>query len=42
MPTVDDSTTPSPMETPLENLAHSIVSEQKKRKNVNSTLFYIM
>ena len=35
---VDDSTTPSPMDIPLENLAHSIVSEQKEKEQVDSSL----
>ena len=38
MLTVDDSTTPSPMDIPLENLAHSIVSEQKEKEQVDSSL----
>ena len=37
---VDDSITPSPMDTPLENLAHSIISEQeeKEKRKLNLVL----
>ena len=44
MPTDDDTTISSPIQTPLENLAHSIVSEQKEKekRQLNLVLYSVL